>query len=130
MYPYRDSKKPPARRKTGEEDGFALYFHNFSTFLGRAGIYLEDLYVKPEYRGRGIGTALLARLPAIAVGRGCKRLEWSCLDWNEKSIGFYRSLGALTMSDWTVCRAAGDTLRCLEQIDTEAGGREDGTRLP
>lgn len=78
----------------GREVGFALFFHNFSTFLGRAGIYLEDLFVLPEYRGYGCGTALLTQLAAIAVERGCGRLEWSCLDWNEPSIGFYLSLGA------------------------------------
>lgn len=81
----------------GREVGFALFFHNFSTFLGRAGIYLEDLFVLPEYRGYGCGTALLTQLAAIAVERGCGRLEWSCLDWNEPSIGFYLSLGAKPM---------------------------------
>lgn len=90
--------------------GFALYFHNFSTFLGRAGIYLEDLFVLEEYRGRGYGKALLRRLAQIAVERGCGRLEWSCLDWNQPSIDFYRSLGAVPMSDWTVYRLTGETL--------------------
>ena len=90
--------------------GFALYFHNFSTFLGRAGIYLEDLFVLEEYRGRGYGKALLRRLAQIAVERGCGRLEWSCLDWNQPSIDFYRSLGAIPMSDWTVYRLTGETL--------------------
>ena len=97
----------------GREVGFALFFHNFSTFLGRAGIYLEDLYVAPEYRGRGHGKALLCALARIAVERGCGRLEWSCLDWNTPSIGFYLSLGAERMSDWTVYRVSGDTLRTL-----------------
>ena len=97
----------------GEEVGFALYFYNFSTFLGRAGIYLEDLYVKPEYRGRGYGKALLTELARIAVGRGCGRLEWWCLDWNRPSIDFYLSLGAEPMSDWTVYRVAGDALTKL-----------------
>ena len=97
----------------GREVGFALFFHNFSTFLGRAGIYLEDLYVAPEYRGRGHGKALLCALARIAVERGCGRLEWSCLDWNTPSIGFYLSLGAERMSDWTVYRVSGDTLRAL-----------------
>ena len=85
-----------------KEVGFALYFHNFSTFLGRAGIYLEDLYVKPEYRGKGYGKAILKKLASIAVERGCGRLEWWCLDWNKPSIDFYRSLGAEPMDDWTV----------------------------
>lgn len=94
----------------GREVGFALFFHNFSTFLGRAGIYLEDLFVFPEFRGKGYGKALLKRLAAIAVDRKCGRLEWWCLDWNQPSINFYLSLGAEPMSDWTVYRIAGDTL--------------------
>ena len=97
----------------GEPVGFALFFHNFSTFLGRRGVYLEDLYVRPAWRGRGYGRALLARLARIAVERGCGRLEWWCLDWNESSIGFYRSLGAEAMDEWTVYRIAGDTLNEL-----------------
>ena len=99
--------------KDGEEIGFALFFHNFSTFLGRAGIYLEDLYVKPEYRGNGYGKALLQELARIALERGCGRLEWWCLDWNQPSIEFYLSLGAEPMKDWTVYRIAGDTLEKL-----------------
>ena len=95
------------------EVGFALFFHNFSTFLGRAGIYLEDLYVRPEFRGKGYGKALLKQLAKIAVQRGCGRLEWWCLDWNQPSIDFYLSLGAEPMSDWTVYRIAGDTLNKL-----------------
>ena len=97
----------------GREVGFALYFHNFSTFLGRAGIYLEDLYIMPEYRGKGYGKAILKKLASIAVERGCGRLEWWCLDWNKPSIDFYLSLGAEPMSDWTVYRIAGDTLNQL-----------------
>ena len=93
-----------------KEVGFALFFHNFSTFLGRAGIYLEDLYVLPEYRGRGFGKALLKRLAKIAVDMGCGRLEWSCLDWNTPSIEFYRSLGSVSMDDWTVYRLTGKAL--------------------
>lgn len=94
----------------GKEVGFALFFHNFSTFLGRAGIYLEDLYVMPEYRGRGYGKGLIQELARIAVERGCGRLEWWCLDWNQSSIDFYLSLGAEAMKDWTVYRIAGETL--------------------
>ena len=94
----------------GHEVGFVLFFHNFSTFLGRAGIYLEDLFVLPEYRGHGYGKALLQQLARIAIDRGCGRLEWSCLNWNRPSIDFYRSLGARPMDDWTVYRVAGDTL--------------------
>lgn len=93
------------------EAGFALFFHNFSTFLGLAGIYLEDLFVKPEFRGKGYGKALLKKLAQIAVERGCGRLEWWCLDWNKPSIDFYLSLGAEPMSDWTTYRIAGDTLK-------------------
>lgn len=95
---------------SGKEIGFALFFHNFSTFLGRAGIYLEDLFVRPEYRGKGYGKAILKKLASIAVERGCGRLEWWCLNWNKPSIDFYLSLGAEPMSDWTVYRIAGDTL--------------------
>lgn len=97
------------------EVGFALFFHNFSTFLGRAGLYLEDLYVKPEHRGKGYGKAILKKLASIAVERGCGRLEWCSLDWNKPSIDFYLSLGAVPMSDWTVYRIAGDTLTQLAQ---------------
>ena len=101
----------------GKEIGFALFFHNFSTFLGRAGIYLEDLFVLPEYRGLGYGKAILKELAKIAVKRGCGRLEWSCLDWNKPSIDFYLSLGAEQMNDWTVYRVAGDTLAELAEHD-------------
>lgn len=97
----------------GREIGFALFFHNFSTFLGRAGLYLEDLYVLPEYRGRGCGKALLSRLAALALERGCGRLEWSCLNWNRPSIDFYLSLAAEPMSDWTVYRLSGSSLNAL-----------------
>lgn len=100
-----------------KEIGFALFFHNFSTFLGRAGLYLEDLYVDPEYRGKGYGKALLQKLAAIAAERGCGRLEWCCLDWNKPSIDFYLSLGAEPMSDWTTYRVAGNTLEKLAQPD-------------
>ena len=99
----------------GKELGFALFFHNFSTFLGRAGIYLEDLFVLQEYRGKGYGKALLKKLAQIAVERGCGRLEWSCLDWNSPSIDFYRSLGAIPMDDWTTYRLTGETLKKLSE---------------
>ena len=90
--------------------GFALFFHNFSTFVGRAGLYLEDVYVKPAYRGKGYGKALLRHLAKIAVERGCGRFEWCCLDWNQPSIDFYRSLGAVPMEEWTIYRLAGRSL--------------------
>ena len=97
----------------GEPVGFALFFHNFSTFLGRAGIYLEDLYIKPSARGKGYGKMMLCQLAKLAVERNCGRLEWWCLDWNSSSISFYLSLGAEPMSDWTVYRITGDTLSSL-----------------
>lgn len=96
--------------------GFALYFYNFSTFLGRAGIYLEDLFVLREYRGKGYGKALLKALAKIAVDQGCGRLEWSCLDWNQPSIDFYLSLGAQPMEDWTTYRVTGETLKTLAEV--------------
>jgi GNAT superfamily N-acetyltransferase len=97
----------------GEPVGFALFFHNFSTFKGRPGIYLEDLFVRPQARGRGIGKQLLAHLARIAVERDCARLEWAVLDWNEPSIGFYRSLGAKPMDEWTTFRLTGESLALL-----------------
>jgi GNAT superfamily N-acetyltransferase len=90
--------------------GFALFFHNFSTFLGKPGIYLEDLYVRPRYRGMGFGKALLTRVAKLAKERGCGRLEWSVLDWNEPAIGFYKRLGASPVSGWTVYRVSGEAL--------------------
>ncbi len=99
--------------EAGAAVGFALFFHSFSTFLGRPGIYLEDLYVRRDLRGRGYGKALLARLAAIAKERNCGRLEWSVLNWNEPSIAFYRSLGAKPMDHWTVFRLAGEALDTL-----------------
>ncbi len=101
--------------ENGKEVGFALFFHNFSTFLGRAGVYLEDLFVKEEFRGHGHGKALLKELARIAVERGCGRLEWSCLDWNKPSIDFYLSLGAEPMDEWTTYRFSGDSLKKLAQ---------------
>ena len=97
----------------GKEVGFALFFHNFSTFLGRAGIYLEDLFVLPEYRGRGHGKALICELARITVERECGRLEWCCLDWNKPSIDFYLSLGAIQMNEWTTYRLTGESLNNL-----------------
>lgn len=97
----------------GDPVGFALYFHNYSTFLGKPGLYLEDLYVRPEARGRGIGRRLLVHLASIARERGCGRLEWSVLDWNEPAIGFYHSLGARPMDGWTVFRVTGEALVAL-----------------
>lgn len=99
----------------GAAVGFALYFHNFSTFLGRRGLYLEDLFVEPAQRGRGHGRALLQRLAAIAVERGCGRLEWSVLDWNAPAIGFYEAVGATVMPDWRICRMTGEPLRAFAE---------------
>ncbi|NPD31860.1 GNAT family N-acetyltransferase [Eggerthellaceae bacterium zg-997] len=97
----------------GREVGFALFFHNFSTWLGRSGLYLEDLFVLPEERGNGYGKALLGQLARIAVERGCGRMEWWCLDWNEPAIGFYRSIGAVPQNEWTTFRLTGDALKNL-----------------
>ena len=101
--------------ENGREVGFALFFHNFSTFLGRAGLYLEDLFVLPEFRGKGYGKATLKKLAQIAVERGCGRFEWWCLDWNRPSIDFYLSLGAEPMSEWTTYRVAGEKLLKLAE---------------
>ena len=97
----------------GKEIGMILFFHNFSTFLGRAGIYLEDLYVKPEYRGKGYGKALLRELARIAVEKKCGRVEWVCLNWNQPSIDFYKSIGAFPLTDWTTFRLTGEELANL-----------------
>lgn len=104
----------------GEAAGFALFCHNYSTFLGRRGLWLEDLFVRPAFRGQGIGRALLGHLAEVAVARGCGRLEWSVLDWNESAIGFYRSLGAVPMDEWTTFRVTGDALRRLAAEGKEA----------
>ena len=101
----------------GEPAGFALFFHDFSTFLGRPGIYLEDLYVRPEFRGSGLGRALLVYLARLALERGCGRLEWSVLDWNEPAIGFYKSVGAVPLDGWTGYRVTGEA---LEQLSGKA----------
>jgi len=101
--------------------GFAVYFHNFSTFLGKPGLYLEDLFVIPDMRGKGFGRALLVRLAKIAHERGCGRFEWAVLDWNESSIQFYKKLGAVPMNEWTTFRVTGDALeRLAEQDDAES----------
>ncbi len=113
-------KKPAAEVLLGFIDSepacFAVFFQNFSTFLGRPGMYLEDLYVKPEMRGKGIGRAMLAHLAKIAVKRGCGRFEWSVLNWNEQAIRFYKSLGAISMDEWTTFRISGDALQKLATI--------------
>lgn len=109
-----------------EPAGFALFFHNYSTFLARPGIYLEDLFVFPRFRGRGLGRILLARLARIAVDRGCGRLEWSVLDWNVDAIRFYRSMGAEPMSEWTVQRVTGEALHALADA---AGERMSGEHV-
>ena len=100
-------------RLDGKAVGFALFFHNYSTFLAKKGLYLEDLFVLPESRGQGLGKAMLAALARIAVERDCGRLEWSVLDWNETAIRFYESLGSVRMTDWTVCRLTGEALQSL-----------------
>jgi len=101
----------------GAPAGFALFFHNFSTFLGKPGLYLEDLFVRPAFRGLGLGKRLMLRLARIAVERDCGRFEWSVLDWNAPAIGFYRGLGATGMDDWTVQRVSGDALAALAARD-------------
>ena len=105
---------------SAEPAGFALYFYNYSTWKGHAGIYLEDLFVRPHLRGKGIGKALLSRVAAIAVAEGCPRLEWAVLDWNTPAIDFYRSLGAVPMSEWTTMRVTGDALPALAATASNA----------
>jgi GNAT superfamily N-acetyltransferase len=111
--------RPSCEAIVGEENGqvvcFALFFHNFSTFLTRKGLYLEDLYVLQSHRGKGYGTRMLKRLAQIAVERDCGRFEWSVLDWNEPAIQFYKSMGADVMPDWRICRVTGDTLTALAE---------------
>jgi len=104
----------------GQEVGFALFFHNFSTFLGRRGLYLEDLYVRPEHRGRGLGKILLSFLARLALERDCGRIDWWVLNWNTPSIGFYQRLGAVPMDEWTVYRLQGEALQQLARV--HAGG--------
>jgi GNAT superfamily N-acetyltransferase len=114
LQPHLFGPRPAAEAVVGEVGGqvvaFALYFTNFSTFLGKPGLYLEDLYVQPAHRGTGLGKALLRHLGALAVERGCGRFEWSVLDWNENAIRFYEGMGATVMPDWRICRLAGDSL--------------------
>jgi GNAT superfamily N-acetyltransferase len=114
LQPHLFGPRPAAEAVVGEVAGevvaFALFFTNFSTFLGRPGLYLEDLYVQPAHRGTGLGRALLRHLGALAVARGCGRFEWSVLDWNENAIRFYEGMGATVMPDWRICRLAGDSL--------------------
>ncbi|MFR8035532.1 MAG: N-acetyltransferase family protein [Lachnospiraceae bacterium] len=100
----------------GDTVGFALFFQNFSTFVGRAGLYLEDIFVKPQYRKKGYGKAIFRKLAQIAVERGCQRFEWVCLDWNQPSIDFYRSMGAVPMEEWTIYRLSGDAIRKAAEI--------------
>ncbi|MEQ1508872.1 MAG: GNAT family N-acetyltransferase [Sphingopyxis sp.] len=117
LFGHNGGRGPYAEVIIGEVDGtpqgFALFFHNYSTFEGRPGLYLEDLFVRPDARGAGLGKALLAHLAALAVARGCARLEWSVLDWNAPAIAFYKSLGAEPMDEWTVMRLDGDALDVL-----------------
>ena len=117
LHPHLFGARPVAEAQVAEADGavvaFALFFTNFSTFLARPGLYLEDLYVQPAWRSHGIGQALLERLAALAVERGCGRFEWSVLDWNANAIGFYERMGATVMPDWRICRVSGDALARL-----------------
>jgi GNAT superfamily N-acetyltransferase len=129
LHPHLFGERPAAEAMVAEVDGqvvaFALFFTNFSTFLARPGLYLEDLYVQPAHRGSGIGRALLARLGALAVERGCGRFEWSVLDWNANAIRFYEGMGATVMPDWRICRLTGDA---LAKYAPEARGGVVGTR--
>ena len=117
LHPHLFGARPVAEAVVAEVDGsvvaFALFFTNFSTFLGKPGLYLEDLYVQPAHRGTGLGKALLSHLGALAVQRGCGRFEWSVLDWNERAIRFYEQMGATVMPEWRICRVSGDGLKAL-----------------
>lgn len=119
LEPHLFGPKPVAEAVVGEVGGqvvaFALFFTNFSTFLGQPGLYLEDLYVQPAHRGTGLGKALLAHLGALAVARGCGRFEWSVLDWNQPAIDFYRAMGATVMPEWRICRLAGPALQAFKR---------------
>jgi GNAT superfamily N-acetyltransferase len=126
LLPQLFGPRPAAECVVGEVDGrvvaFALFFHNFSTFLGRPGLYLEDLYVQPAHRGTGLGKALLRHLGALAVERGCGRFEWSVLDWNQRAIEFYQAMGATVMPDWRICRVTGEALAALGRPYAAARG--------
>jgi len=117
LHPHLFGPRPVAEAVVGEVDGrvvaFALFFTNFSTFLGQPGLYLEDLYVQPQHRGTGLGKALLQHLASLALARGCGRFEWSVLDWNQRAIDFYQQMGATVMPDWRICRVTGDALKTL-----------------
>ena len=119
LKPHLFGPRPVAEAVVGEVDGsvvaFALFFTNFSTFLGQPGLYLEDLYVQPAHRSTGLGKALLQHLGALAVERGCGRFEWSVLDWNQPAIDFYRAMGATVMPDWRICRLAGPALQAFKR---------------
>jgi GNAT superfamily N-acetyltransferase len=119
LQPHLFGPRPAAECVVGEVDGtvvaFALFFHNFSTFLGKPGLYLEDLYVQPAHRGTGLGKALLQHLGALAVARGCGRFEWSVLDWNERAIRFYEQMGATVLPDWRICRVTGHALEAFRR---------------
>jgi GNAT superfamily N-acetyltransferase len=125
LRPHLFGERPVAEALVVEKEerlvAFALFFTNFSTFLGRPGLYLEDLFVEPEQRGAGIGEALLTRLAQLAVSRGCGRFEWSVLDWNENAIRFYERMGATVMPDWRICRVAGPALAAFAARDGESG---------
>jgi GNAT superfamily N-acetyltransferase len=125
LRPHLFGERPVAEALVVEKEerlvAFALFFTNFSTFLGRPGLYLEDLFVEPEQRGAGIGEALLTRLAQLAVSRGCGRFEWSVLDWNENAIRFYERMGATVMPDWRICRVAGPALAAFAAHDGESG---------
>ncbi len=117
LHPHLFGLRPAAEAVVAEVQGqvvaFALFFTNFSTFLGQPGLYLEDLYVQPAHRGTGLGKALLSHLGALAVARGCGRFEWSVLDWNQRAIDFYQKMGATVMPDWRICRVTGDALKAF-----------------
>jgi GNAT superfamily N-acetyltransferase len=120
MFGARPSCESLVGTRNGETVAFALFFHNFSTFLGRKGLYLEDLYVKREHRRQGYGRLMLAALAALALERGCGRFEWSVLDWNANAIAFYQELGAVMLPDWRICRVAGEALTQLSAIGTKS----------
>lgn len=117
LFGQRRSAEVVIARVDDEVAGFALFFHNYSTFLAKPGVYLEDLFVRPKFRGQGTGEALLRHLARIAIDRGCGRLEWSVLDWNQRAIDFYKALGAKPLDDWTMFRVTGDALTKLAESE-------------